>query len=72
MKIIKPQSQNIALTKFHDARRNFAESLLNRALKRPKNPQPLVDSNEAEVIDYYHFASYLTEIKFEMNIEEKL
>ena len=47
----------------NDARRNLAKSYaqIGALKKAQKTLQPLVDSNEAEVIDYYHFASYLTE-----------
>jgi len=47
----------------HDARRNFAESYarIGNLKKAEKILRPLVDSNDAVVLDYYHFASYITE-----------
>ena len=47
----------------HDARRNFAKSYarLGNLKKAEKILRPLVDSDDAVVLDYYHFASYITE-----------
>ncbi len=47
----------------HDARRNLAKSYakIGALKKAEKTLRSLVDSNDAEVIDYYHFASYITE-----------
>jgi len=46
-----------------DARRNFAKSyaMIGNLKKAEKTLRPLVDSNDALVLDYYHFASYITE-----------
>ena len=46
-----------------DARRNFAKSyaMIGDFKKAEKTLRPLVDSNDALVLDYYHFASYITE-----------
>ena len=46
-----------------DARRNLAKSYAKTgALKKAeKILRPIVDSNDAIVLDYYHFASYITE-----------
>ena len=47
----------------HDATRNLAKSYakIGALKKAEKTLRSLVDSNDAEVIDYYHFASYITE-----------
>lgn len=48
-----------------DTRRNLAGAYakIGDLKKAEKTLQPLVDSNDAAVIDYYRFASYLTENK---------
>ena len=47
----------------HDVRRNFAKSYakIGNLKKAEKILRPLVDSNDAVVLDYYNFASYITE-----------